>query len=565
MGRSILSVALALASVTAFADVYVLVDREQVQLNESFTLVLIADEDEQGEPSVAGLERDFEVLSQSQSSSMSIVNGRRETSRRWTFNLVPRALGTFEIPALSVGGVSSDPRTITVTEPVVAPAGDPDVFLEVSLDRTESWVQAQVIYTLKIYRAVSIRQPQLDAMRIEGGEVLVERLGEDRRYEAVIDGRAHEVLERSYALFPQESGAYTIAPAVYRGSLYSRGRISAPQEFRSEALGLFVEPAVPPPSTFPNAVWLPATDLSISATMEPADGMLNEGDPANIVVNTLVRGLAANQLPEFELNLDPALRVYPDKPDYVSRAQPNGVVARRQQSFAIIAGKGGVYDLPTLSIPWFDVDLGDWRLASTPLGTLRAAGQVVGNAPVPEVLDVEPAIEATPSEAPGTSQLDLDRATKLRLFRLKVTNFVLLGLWLATLYVMWRQPLTRRRQRKKNRREAEQNATYHDARKARRIAMQAAQNNDAPGTREAILLWANETLGASAGRGLTAFARHLNKDDAAIVLELDRALYGRARQTWDGAAMVGVLRRLDRPGALTAQKSAVALPPLFPS
>ncbi|MEL7311373.1 MAG: hypothetical protein AAFN07_07680 [Pseudomonadota bacterium] len=94
--------------------------------------------------------------------------------------------------------------------------------------------------------------------------------------------------------------------------------------------------------------------------------------------------------------------------------------------------------------------------------------------------------------------------------------------------------------------------------------MQAARNNDAAATREAILLWANETLGAGASRGLTALARHLDDKDAAVVLELDRSLYGRDRADWDGTAMVGVLRRLDQPGALAARKNAAKLPALLP-
>ncbi|MEL6368643.1 MAG: BatD family protein, partial [Pseudomonadota bacterium] len=487
------------------ADVYALISRDEVQLNESFTLVLIADRNEQGEPEIEGLSENFDILGRSQSSSMSIVNGQRETSRRWTYSLLPKALGDFEIPALSVGGVSSQPVRVRVTEPVVAPAGDPDIFLEVSIDRNQSWVQAQVIYTLKIYQGVAIRQNQLEPLRVEGGEVIATRLGEDRRYEATIDGRQFDVVERTYALFPQESGEYEIQPAVFRGSLYSRGRISAPQEFRSEALQLSVAPAVPPPAQFADALWLPASELQLSASMEPRDGILDEGVPANIVVDTVVRGLQANQLPELELDVDPALRVYPDQPDFASRELPDGVIARRQQSFAVIAGRGGVYDLPTITLPWFDVDTGEWRVASAELGSLRAAGQV-DSQPAPVVVEPEPeaALDPEPTAPPVIAE---DRALRAALLRARLINYGLLALWLLTMFIMWRAPMKQRRKRKRARVEADQNATYRTARKARKVAMQAAQRGDASAARDALLDWAREALGPHAASGLWRLQR----------------------------------------------------------
>ncbi|MEO1419918.1 MAG: BatD family protein [Pseudomonadota bacterium] len=545
------------------ADVYALISRDEVQLNESFTLVLIADRNEQGEPDIDGLSDNFDILGRSQSSSMSIVNGQRETSRRWTYSLLPKALGDFEIPSLSVGGVSSQPVRVRVTEPVVAPAGDPDIFLEASIDRNQSWVQAQVIYTLKIYQGVAIRQNQLEPLRVEGGEVIATRLGEDRRYEATIDGRQFDVVERTYALFPQESGEYEIQPAVFRGSLYSRGRISAPQEFRSEALQLSVAPAVPPPAQFADALWLPASELQLSASMEPRDGILDEGVPANIVVDTVVRGLQANQLPELELDVDPALRVYPDQPDFASRELPDGVIARRQQSFAVIAGRGGVYDLPTITLPWFDVDTGEWRVASAELGSLRAAGQV-DSQPAPVVVEPEPeaALDPEPTAPPVIAE---DRALRAALLRARLINYGLLALWLLTMFIMWRAPMKQRRKRKRARVEADQNATYRTARKARKVAMQAAQRGDASAARDALLDWAREALGPHAASGLVALAALLPAQEATAVLELDRALYGASEDGWDGARLAKVINSLDRPGAHNSGQQRNDLPALFPS
>ena len=78
---------------------------------------------EEGEPDVTGLDEHFDVLGRSQNTSISIVNGQRQASRRWTYVLLPKAPGQFTIPAVSVGGVASDPIAVLVREASVAPPG----------------------------------------------------------------------------------------------------------------------------------------------------------------------------------------------------------------------------------------------------------------------------------------------------------------------------------------------------------------------------------------------------------------------------------------------------------
>ena len=548
----------------AAADVYVVADRTTVQVNESFRIELVADGGETGEPEVTGLDADFDVLGRSQSNNLSIINGRRESSRRWIYTLLPRATGTFAIPALSVGGTSSEPIEITVRPAVKPPPGEADVFVEATLDRDASWVQAQVIYTIKIYLGVTARQIALQNPVIEGGEVLIERLGEDRRYEALVGQRQYDVLERTFALFPQSSGEFVVEPAVFTASLWQRGRISSPRVFRSDALQLAVAPAVPPPPHLAGSDWLPARAVTLRAELRPADGVLDEGEPANLTVDLQAEGLLASQLPELDLALDPALRVYPDQPDLVKRALPGGVRASRRQGYAVIASRGGVFDLPRLELPWFDVDLGEWRVASAPLTALRAAGQVNAEpepAPPPEVA---PATEAATEEAREDAP---DPRAESRLLRLRVTNYLLLGAWLITLYILWRGPQLRRRQRRAARREAQQNAPYVSARRALKAAGRAADAGAATEARDALLTWARETWPAHPPGGLAALARYLPAETAAPVLDLHRHLYGPSDTAWDGAALRAQLSALDRAGT----KIAVApgpdapLPPLIPA
>ena len=191
------------------------VDRVDIDLNESFTLEVISDTNIDLQPDITPLEADFYIGQGSQLSNTTIVNGQIRRSKTWTYVLMPKRAGEITIPPVSIGSQQSQPLTITVSEPTYAPPGEAEVFLTSDVDFDETYVQAQVLLSIRIYRAVATRQPALRDPTVSGVEVLSELAGDDRSYEAVIDGTAYNVVERVYALYPQESGTIEISSARF--------------------------------------------------------------------------------------------------------------------------------------------------------------------------------------------------------------------------------------------------------------------------------------------------------------------------------------------------------------
>ena len=540
-----------------------------MQVNESFSLTLTADGGEQGDPDVTGLDADFDVLGRSQNTSISIVNGQRQASRRWTYVLLPKAAGRFTIPPLSVGGVSSDPIPVLVREATVAPPGQADVFLEVSLDREQSWVQAQVVYTLKLYLGVAVRQTSLDDPQIEGGEVIVERLADDRRYEAQIEDRLYTVIERNFALFPQSSGEFTIEPVRFQASVWERGRISSPRVFTSKPLTLSVAPVVAPPPQFAGAAWLPARAVRLRAEVRPDDGVLEPGEPANVRLRLEADGLMSSQLPELEIPEQQGLRIYPDQPDLETRALQTTMRSAREQGFAVIASRGGVYELPTLEVPWFDTEAGAWTSASAALPELRAAGLASSQPAEP----AEPVVEA-PADAvsqpasatPAAAPAEADLALRERLFRLKAINYGLLVLWLATLWLVWRGNARDRRQRRARRRQRNSEAPFRATQKAFKAVQRACDADDPRAAARALVDWAGHFWPDRPTRALGEIATRLPDEAAAAVEALNRHLYGAAAgEAWQGEALKRAMRSVHEPGAAARLAEQRDLPPLFPA
>ena len=186
-----------LMSGAALATVTTDVDRTNVELNESFTLEITTDADADLQPDVSVLDKDFYVGQGSQLSNTTIINNQMQHSMTWTYVLMPKHTGTLTIPPITLGKEQSKPIVVTVKEPEYAPPGEADVFVTSDVDDSETYVQAQVLLTVKIYRAVATRQPSLRDPEISGAETLVELAGDDKSYESVINGTAYNVIERA--------------------------------------------------------------------------------------------------------------------------------------------------------------------------------------------------------------------------------------------------------------------------------------------------------------------------------------------------------------------------------
>ena len=263
----------------ANAAVIASVDRSNVELNESFTFKVMVDTAIDIEPDASALDEDFYIGNRSQLSNTTIVNGQISRSRTWTYVLMAKREGNLLIPPVIVGSERSEPVPVTISPPSNSLPGEADIFVTAEVDHDESYVQAQVIYTVKVYRAVATRQPRLSEPDISGVEVLVEVAGEERSYDAVLNDKDYKVVERVYALFPQESGQISITPARFEAGVLRDGRITGRKIFESAAISVVVNPIPPPPDGFASAAWFPARAVTLSEDWSRDPGNLPAGEP----------------------------------------------------------------------------------------------------------------------------------------------------------------------------------------------------------------------------------------------------------------------------------------------
>lgn len=393
-------------SAVAAAEIGVAVDRNPVGLNESFQITFTATEQPDDSPDFEPLQQDFEIVNQQRSSSASWVNGKSNRSEQWILTAMAKRSGELTIPAIAFGADSSKPLALTVTESAQPTAKDDELFLEVSATPEQPYVQAQVIYTLKLFRRVQITQASLSEPEIK--DALVEKLGEDSTYATQIKGVDYWVTERKYAIFPQQSGLFTIAPLVLNAE-YVSGRQqprfngffnrpnTATRRVVSKAVTLNVRAV---PAEFKGA-WLGAESLELIESWSDSSLQAKVGEPLTRTLTLKAKGATVGQLPElFDKTPIDGIKTYPDQPLLNEDKQSDGLSASREEKIAFIPSKPGEYSLPALRIRWFNTKTQKIEEAALPAAKIKAVAAAGPAAPVVAATEAKPAESGSIAAAP---------------------------------------------------------------------------------------------------------------------------------------------------------------------
>ena len=536
---------------SAEASVIASVDRSDIELNESFTLKITVDTAIDTEPDASALDADFFVGTRSQLSNTTIVNGQISRSRTWTYVLMAKREGNLQIPPVIIGAERSEAVPINVSAPSNALPGEADIFVTTEVDHSNSFVQAQLIYTVKVYRSVATRQPRLSEPDISGVEVLVEVAGEERSYESILNGKAYNVVERVYAIFPQESGQIAIAPARFEARVLRDGRITGRKIFESEAIAVVVSPIPAPPDAFPDAVWFPARDVTLSEDWSRVPDRLPAGEPITRHITVTALGQLSTQIPVIDPAVAGKIKIYPDKPELRDTATASGIRAVRKDQYAMIGIAAGDVQLPELQLPWWNIDNGEWQVARLP-GTSISILPSANTAVVPPVVSEQPAPQ---QDANVSGSLVIQSS-----FWRRVSE-VLAGVWLLTVITWWWS----RRPAERMPKEPQPPPVYKQQSKILKVARKAAQAGDGPGIRSALLNWGRLEWPDSAPLNIGDLASRVAMPLSTQLEGLCRADYGPHKESFDGEALAKSMRSISVLQEQKEERPTDRLPPLMPA
>jgi len=543
----LLSVALLLMMVSiqqVRAEVQVIIDRNPVQVNESFQLVFSLDQSPDREPDFSILQQHFLILSNNRSNSISIINGEYQRSVKWSLQLMAKQIGEFMIPAIRFGKQRSEPFQVTVQPSSLASVPHDQLVLELLVDNSEVYVQSQVIVTLRLLSATNISAYQFGDVKLENLDAMIEPLGDVRQYQTRIADRSYLVLEKQYALFPQQTGRLGIAPVMAEVRLPSGSSFDPFQtggeirRLRSQQVFIDVEVI---PAEFDAPYWLPANKIELREDWQGDLVGLVAGEPITRSLTLVAEGLTAAQLPELMLAQIDGIKQYPDQPGLQDKRSSKGINGTRVQKVALIPGAAGSYMLPEISLPWWNLRTGKLETATIP------ARELIVNA-APSTAAAEP---ATPSEpAPATPVVETNR------FWLWLSLLLACG-WALSAFYWWMR----------SRHQAGAHGTspleHPSLRQARNKLQQACNQGDANGARQTLLAWGQVLL---APRQIDNLHQLVNYFDAELMLEIQRlnqSLYAQVHTSWQGENLWRLCQQLEK--SLSSGPDAAGLKPLNPA
>ncbi len=371
------------------ATVQAEISASTVSVDESFALTITALGID-AEFDMSSLEVNFDIVGRSSSRALQITNGKRSSTISWVVELAPKATGRFIIPPVYVGGLASQPLEITVTD--TPAAVNRQLFVETSADTTTPYVQAQVIFTIRIFQSISVLDGSLSTPNGEG--LVVESLGEDRVFQAERDGLRYKVLERRFAVFPQQSGRLRIAPITLTASVpvdpnRVRGFFSPKRQLtrRGPSIELDVRPR---PDGLRAAWWLPAAAVTLAGEWSGPTDELHVDQPVTRTLQISAGGVMGTQLPEIEPALIEGASLYSDGQDPTTTASPEGLHSTQVFKWAIIPQRAGELELPEVNVSWFDIFSGEEKMATLPAETLIVLPAVGG--PQTGTIEGDPAV-----------------------------------------------------------------------------------------------------------------------------------------------------------------------------
>lgn len=252
----------------AYINVSATIDKNPVMVNESFVLTVTADDDVNSNAlDTEPLMQDFIVGRTSISSQTSMINFKTTRTTKWTTVLIARKAGEYIIPALTVDSAQTSPIKLNVIS-----AGDPqanaqqDLFITTEVSSKEVYVQQQLTLTVKLHFAAELKRGSLTEPALDGANII--QIGKDKEEDTIINGRRYRVIERTYAISPQQSGKFMLKSPLFSGEIMQpstrrSGFLSFAETKPVSVIGEEIPLTILPIPTNYQGAWLPLSLIHI--------------------------------------------------------------------------------------------------------------------------------------------------------------------------------------------------------------------------------------------------------------------------------------------------------------
>lgn len=418
---SLIMIFLSLLPNTSRAEVQAFLNQDTAYIDDSVTFTIETNGKTNDNPDLSPLKKDFNILSTSNRSHMSNINGKTSFKKSWVVQLQPLRQGKITIPAISLGSEKTSVLTLTVSDapPEIAAATKEHVFVEASVSLKNDkppYVQQQISYTVKLFYDEQLLEYEMYPPTIENA--VIEQLQQKEKYRLSRNGKNYTVIERDYVISAEKSGKLTIPPTIVKGNIRAKKKAKQPQKRqqnpffqndpffndpfgsgifsgsifgeRGKAITLRSEPievdVQPLPAEFKGNNWLPAEEVVLNDSWQKKRPTFRVGEPVTRILTIEAKGLASSQIPKLVLPQVDTIRIYPDQEDNKNYTDGETLIGVNTQTISYIPNQKGTLQLPEITLDWWNVDTKQQQTARLPAITItiEAGTGVTTETPSPQ-------------------------------------------------------------------------------------------------------------------------------------------------------------------------------------
>ena len=500
---------------------------------------------------------------------MQIINGSVNRKLLWTLILMPKQKGTLTIPPIAFGVDKSNGLQVVVSKSRTSSngAGTEDLFLQVTAEPKQSHVQAQIIYTVRVYVATNLTNASLSEPSLSDADAVIEKLGNDRRYETNHKGRHYQVVERRYAIFPQQSGKLSISPIVFNAQMIQASRYMSPfpqagqtRRIQSRAIDINIKAI---PTSQKGKVWLPAQNIQLQEEWPQQPPTFKVGEAITRTLTLTADGLTAAQLPEIVKDTPDGFKTYPDQAALTDQKHDQGITGTRVEKIAMIATRAGMLELPEIKIHW-------WNTKKQRAETVRIAKRKINitstdghTKPSMNNTTVKTPPQTQPGELKPPAAITTQKNTYAAYW--PWLSLILACGWLATALFFW-QKQRAITHRENTTRDNETTITMASRKQAEKKIRQACIDNNASAAKQALLNWGKALFADKEVNSLSELGARLGGEVEQHINNLNQALYSASATDWQGSALWSSIQRYDTTKQQTIKnQDSTALATLYPT
>jgi len=365
-------------------------DETSVQIGESISIdVTVTGTRSADNPQILNT-KDFDIISSGTSSQFQIINGNMSSSKVFQYSLLPRKKGRFTIgPAIvNVDGKRYQSSTIDIeiseggsySGTIASETTEKNSHISVEISNAAPYLNQQIIYTIRFQTRVPVQNANLTPPDFDG--FWVEKMGDAKTHEKVVNGQLWNITEIKWALFPSKTGEIKIpsasltADVVVKNDFNERSFFNTPffdqlattkrQVFNTEQLTINVKPLPEEnkPAGFSNLVGTFNVNVGLSSNE------VKVGDSTTLTVtikgNGNIRDIPFPHLPQSQ-----EYKLYEDEPTVKINTNANGLEGSKTFTTAIVPLKKGTITIPAISISSFDPKENKYTNLSTSSITLK--------------------------------------------------------------------------------------------------------------------------------------------------------------------------------------------------